>query len=552
MPSPKGLYSVVSSIFKNFYIRRNPVQNSFILQPVSEEFVYKELSSLNVSKSTGLDDLPARFIRDGASVLTSPITFIINQSILTETVPSTMKQARVKPLFKKNSPLDVGNYRPVSILSIVSKVLERSVYNQLYGFLQTNGLLYELQSGFRSKYSTDSCLIHLLDFIRGNNDKGLYTGMIMLDLQKAFDTVDHTILCDKLEGIGVLSVNWFKSYLSDRIQYVSLKGQVSDPCNVSCGVPQGSILGPLLFLLYVNDMSTSIDEDCKLLLYADDSAILFVHKDVDFISVKLGKVLEKCSDWLIDNRLSLHLGKTECMLFGPPRKLATVTDFHIRCYDTVIKSTEVVKYLGVQIDRYLKFDYVVNSIVNKVNARLKFMYRNAKCLDFQSRLTICTALIQCHFDYASSAWFSSIGKTQIKRLQVAQNKMIRFILDLGPRVTISEEYLEKVKMLRIADRVTQLRLNHVFNIVNGSAPSYLTQNFVFNEGRTRGANSRNFVIPGHNQCSKNSFTYCAIKDWNKLPTNIKSCNIKATFKPLVKNFLKGEARTSAEQVYLYY
>ena len=238
------------------------------------------------------------------------------------------------------------------------------------------------------------------------------------------------------------------------------------------------------------------------------------------------------------------------MLFGPPRKLAKVTDFHIRCYDTVIKSTEVVKYLGVQIDRYLKFDHVVNSIVNKVNARLKFMYRNAKCLDFQSRLTICTALIQCHFDYASSAWFSSIGKTQIKRLQVAQNKMIRFILDLGPRVSISEEYLEKVKMLRISDRVTQLRLNHVFNIVNGSAPSYLTQNFVFNEGRTRGANSRNFVIPGHNHCSKNSFTYCAIKDWNKLPTNIKSCNIKATFKQLVKNFLKGEARTSAEQVYL--
>ena len=162
-----------------------------------------------------------------------------------------MKDARVKPLFKKNSPLEVSNYRPVSILSIVSKVLERSVYNQLYAFLQSHGLLYELQSGFRSQYSTDSCLIHLLDFIRGNNEKGLFTGMIMLDLQKAFDTVDHSILCEKLESIGVNSVNWFYSYLSNRVQYVSLKGETSEPCTVTCGVPQGSILGPLLFLIYV-------------------------------------------------------------------------------------------------------------------------------------------------------------------------------------------------------------------------------------------------------------------------------------------------------------
>ena len=118
----------------------------------------------------------------------------------------------------------------------MSKVLERSVYNQLYAFLQSHGLLYELQSGFRSQYSTDSCLIHLLDFIRGNNEKGLFTGMIMLDLQKAFDTVDHSILCEKLESIGVNSVNWFYSYLSNRVQYVSLKGETSEPYTVTCGV----------------------------------------------------------------------------------------------------------------------------------------------------------------------------------------------------------------------------------------------------------------------------------------------------------------------------
>ena len=179
--------------------------------------------------------------------------------------------------------MDVGNYRPVSILSIVSKILERSVHTQLSEYLCENNLLFEFQSGFRDKYSTDTCLIHLLDYIRDNNAKGLYTGMVMLDLQKAFDTVDHNILCNKLEVLGVHCTEWFRSYLSDRKQYVCVSGKTSSEGLVTRGVPQGSILGPLLFLIYVNDMSLSIDNDCKLILYADDSAILFSHKCVDTI-----------------------------------------------------------------------------------------------------------------------------------------------------------------------------------------------------------------------------------------------------------------------------
>ena len=138
-------------------------------------------------------------------------------------------------------------------------------------------MLYHLQSGFRQKYSTDTCLIYLLDYLRTNNAKGLYTGMIMLDLQKAFDTVDHNILCSKLKVMGVQSVDWFESYLTDRVQFVSVNSTISEPMNVSCGVSQGSIMGSLLFFTYVNDMSISIDGDCKLILYADDSAILYIH-----------------------------------------------------------------------------------------------------------------------------------------------------------------------------------------------------------------------------------------------------------------------------------
>ena len=216
-----------------------------------------------------------------------------NKFIISENgVPSEIKLARVKPLYKKNSNLEVGNYRPVSILSIVSKILESAVYVQLETYLVENNILHEYQSGFRKAYSADTCLIHLLDHIKVNNAAGLYTGMILLDLQKAFDTVYHEILCRKLKTMGVGSTDWFMSCLQNRRQIVTVGKTQSDPASVTCGVPQGTILGPLLFLCYVNDM-ISIDSDCKLLLY--DSTILISHKDPDVIASKLGKVLESCS-----------------------------------------------------------------------------------------------------------------------------------------------------------------------------------------------------------------------------------------------------------------
>ncbi len=289
-----------------------------------------------------------------------------------------MKSAKVKPLFKNKDRSDVCNYRPISILSIVSKILERAVYNKLESFLVKNNILYEYQSGVRG---TDSCLIHLTDHIRAQTSRGMFTGMIMLDLQKAFDTVDHDIICRKLLEMGVESVEWFRSYLSDRTQSVHVNDARSDSRSVVCGVPQGSILGPLLFLAYINDMSTSISSFCKLILYADDSAILFSHKDPSYISQVLGKELENCSKWLIDNKLSLHLGKTECILFGSKKKLSKIQNFTISCNGQEIKSTSTVKYLGSFLDSDLSGTSIVDSILSKVNSRIKFLYRQQSFLN---------------------------------------------------------------------------------------------------------------------------------------------------------------------------
>ena len=408
-------------------------------------------------------------------------------------------------------------------------------------FLTDNNLLYEFQPGFRGKFSTDTCLIHLLDHIRDKNSEGLFTGMVLLDLQKAFDTVDHNILCGKLNNMGI-QAHWFQSYLSERSQIVGLDGILSDSSPVTCGVPQGSILGPLLFLCYVNDMGTSIDADCKLILYADDSAILFSHRDPETISMKLGKALESCSDWLVDNKLSLHLGKTECIMFGPSRKLKAVDDFVIHCHGFVVKSTDRVKYLGVTIDKFLKCDLIVDNVINKVNTRLKFLYRNGSWLNTRSRLTLSSALIQCYFDYCCSSWYSSLGKSMKKKLQIMQNKVIRFILELGPRTRITCDILESVNMLHTSDRVTQLRLNHVFNIFNGNAPCYLYHHFERNEGITRGATNMNYLVPRVGSQGTSNFYYNAILDWNALPVPIKQISTKSSFKENVKSHLLDIAR----------
>ena len=520
LPSAKGLYSATSNIVKYFYDQRRKSDTSFNLKHVTEDFVYKELCSLNISKSMGLDGIPAKFLKDAAPILKIPITFLINLSISEGTVPDDLKMAKVKPLYKKNDRLKPENYRPVSILSIVSKILEKAVYKQLEKFLISNNLLFEFQSGFRSSFSTDSCLIHLIDHIKTQTAKGLFTGMVLLDLQKAFDTVDHTILCEKLKVIGVRSISWFESYLTNRKQVVSVNGVVSEVCNITCGVPQGSLLGPLLFLIYVNDVQSSIDSDCKVLIYADDTAILFSHRDPGVISQKLSRMLESCHEWLTDNKLSLHLGKTESILFGPSRKLKSLLpgDFGISCNGIKIESKNFVKYLGIIIDQFLNGDYIVNSIVKKVNQRLKFLYRYKDCLNFQSRKTLCSSLIQCHFDYACASWYEGISKQMRKKLQVAQNKIVRFILQLHHRESVTFREFEKVGFLNICNRVRQLRLNHVFNIYNNICPKYLHINFDRNESSFNTRHSKkNFLIPTIKGCESSTFFYNGIKDWNSLP-----------------------------------
>ena len=426
LPNPTGIFSSKSESFRQFYRTKIGLRDPFVLMPVSSHFIRKQLLSLNSKKAVGLDDISSLFLRDGADSIIAPVSHMINMSIMSQTVPSAFKQARVLPLYKKGSKLDVGNYRPVSVLSVLSKVLERAIHGQLSEYLKKRGLLYEHQSGFRGSFSTDTCLAGLSDFVRAEMGKGNLVGLVLLDLQKAFDTVDHAILLDKLKAMGVSDTSWFSSYLLGRSQCVEVDGVRSSFREVTCGVPQGSILGPLLFLVYINDMHRSVD--CQLSLYADDSALIFSHSDPAIIAERLSHELSCSKKWLIDNKLSLHVGKTECILFGSSRKLKRAGSFAVSCDGMVVGQVSKVKYLGVTLDQDFKFKNHVTELIKKCAGRIGFLYRNSSFLDFDCRRIMCNSLIQPYLDYCCSTWYSSITKQLRDRLDVIQRRMVRFVL----------------------------------------------------------------------------------------------------------------------------
>lgn len=426
----------------------------------------------------------------------------------------------------------------------MSKILEKSIYVQLEHYLSSNKLIYQYQSGFRSGYSTDTCLIYLTDYIRSQLDKGNYVGMLLLDVQKAFDSVNHEVLFQKLEAMGI-KTTWFRSFLGNRQQLVQVDGVKSDLMRISCGVPQGSLLGPILYLCYSNDMVMSVEN--KLLLYADDSVIVASDKDPSVVAHKLSLDLNLCNKWLINNHLSLHVGKTELILFGSRKKLKKASDFHVSYNEHTVRPSTSIKYLGVTLDQHLSGEVFADSLINKATGRLKFLYRYSSCFNQKLRKQLCSALLQCHLDYCCSSWYTGLSIYYKNKLQVFQNKMLRYIFNLSPRDHVGQNHFDAVKFLDVQSRARQLRLNHMFNIFNSLGPSYFNQFFTkvsdTHSYATR-SSSWNFRIPRIGSYTKNSFFYQATHDWNNLPSHIKSINDKQTYKVAVKKHLASNARVT--------
>jgi uncharacterized protein YlbG (UPF0298 family) len=350
-----------------------------IVEYVNETEVEKIIKNLK-NASAGYDGVHAKVVKASYKEFLTPLTHVMNLSLLQGTFPDTMKIAKVIPLYKSGDHMSISNYRPVSILPLFSKILERLMYSRIISFMNRNSILYKYQFGFREGHSTNMALLVLAEQILSAIDNGEFVVGVFLDFKKAFDTVNHNIVLNKLYKYGIRGIahSWIKDYLLNRQQYVSFNYVESSKQNIVCGVPQGSILGPLLFLLYVNDIA-NISDDIIPIIFADDTNIFMRGRSIENTIQCLNDELSKIVVWLNANKLSLNVSKTHYMVFrSKNRKIEINKDLKIN--DTLIDLVTSTKFIGVILDSTLKWEQHIQVVKSKIAKELASFVRQENYL----------------------------------------------------------------------------------------------------------------------------------------------------------------------------
>ena len=397
---------------------------------------------------------------------------IINMSFATGVYPDLLKIAKVIPIFKnKGDQLLVTNYRPISLLSNINKIFEKLIYSRIVSFLNLHNCIYEFQFGFRANHSTNHALISLTEQIREALDNSNFACGIFIDLQKAFDTVDHNILLNKLDHYGIrgLANNWFKSYLTNRKQFVSINGFNSNKQLMKYGVPQGSVLGPLLFLIYINDLHNSI-KFSTVHHFADDTNLLVVGKDIIKIQKQINLDLKSLCTWLRANKISLNASKTELIIFRDPRKKLT-HELNIKVNGKKLIPCKFVKYLGIFIDCHLNWNAHQTEISSKLSRANGMLSKIRHFVNSDSLKMIYYGIFSSIFTYGSQIWGQN--NNVVKSLQTIQNKALRIISFKHPR-TSATPLFKKIGILKLADNVSLQNFLFAHGSLNNQLPLTLS------------------------------------------------------------------------------
>ncbi|RUA05525.1 MAG: hypothetical protein DSY43_04445 [Gammaproteobacteria bacterium] len=525
-----------------------PINKTFSFKTVDDQVILKLLKTIDGKKATGLDNIPCKLLKIAADIVAPSLTRVFNQSIATGVFPIDWKLARVTPIFKKGSKSDLNNYRPISVLPVVAKIFEKVIYDQLYTYLNSNNLLANCQSGFRSLHSTLTALLEATNDWSVNIDKGFLNGVIFIDLRKAFDTIDHKIIMHKLSIYGVDSstLKWFESYLENRNQKCSVNGHLSSNSRVTCGVPQGSILGPLLFLIYINDLPNCLAEGLPR-MYADDTSISFVASNLNDLQQTINKELENVDIWLRSNKLSLNVAKTEFMVVGSRQKLQTENDSSIDIHinGEQINEVESTKSLGVFIDKNLSWKRHIDEISKKISAGIGALKRARSSISRDTAIKIYKALIEPYFYYCSSVW-DGLTQQSSDKLQKLQNRAAR-VITVSSYDTSSKLLLEMLGWDKLYIERKKQKVITVYRAINNYAPPYLKYLFI---PRKSTYNLRDFenkleIPKPRTDYLKRSFSYNGAVLWNDLPKELRLSKSLSHFKKETENlFSKSDSHTA--------
>lgn len=516
------------------YLKTN-VSNSIFFKPTDNVEVKQIIFALKNSNSTGHDDLSVKTLKDCSEQLSKPLCIIFNRSIQDGIVPDDLKIAKIVPIYKSDDKRIVSNYRPISVLPAFSKILERLVYNRLIDFIDQNNILSDNQYGFRKKISTSMALLDLVEKISTSIENNEYTLGIFLDLAKAFDTVNHNILLSKLYKYGIRGVphNWFKNYLSERYQYVYINKTKSNKLPVTCGVPQGSILGPLLFLLYINDLNT-ITKLLTFIMFADDTNIFISGHNMENLTLAVNNEMKAVSDWFSANLLSLNIKKTNYILFGN-KKLPDIT---ILINNEVIMRVYETKFLGIIIQSNLKWDAHIRLLRNKISKSVGIMSKAKHLLTTTHLKILYRSLIEPYLNYCCIVWANPEKNTILELIHKLQKRAIRIILYADYRAH-TKPLFNKLDILNIYDLCRTQILSFVYKSCNKLMPSKYNNYFILakemHHYTTRSSKYGNlYIINACKSCRVNTLTSRGPKYWNLLPNSLKLASSFGSFKRSIK------------------
>ena len=493
--------------------------------------VIKLCRDIEPLKSSGMDEISAKICKDAFLVLSDQLVHMFNASLHTGIYPDEWKVAKVIPLFKGGDREFVGNYRPVSLLPLPGKLLEKIVHNRISTFWTNSNFLSDHQGGFRKGFSTVSTIADLTDDIFDEINNGRTNLAAFVDLQKAFDTVNFDILLRKLNHAGIRNslANWCKSYLNGRSQKTLVNGVVSGLLPITCGVPQGSVLGPLFFLVYINDLQNAL-VDCRVQLYADDSVIYQSGVNGDEAKDKLQTSLNEFCTWCKINKLTINTKKTKLMTFGSRSRVKKAMHVKVYMNGDVLQKVPTFKYLGLILDSTLNYNHHISSVIRNVLHKLLLLSKLKKYLHNDVATSIYKSMLLPYLDYADVVFYKS-NSNDLDKLQRMQNRCLRICAGHDRRFST-----DRVHKLTSTPFLKDRRYAHVLNFmyIRKRRPDLLNNR----EIRTRAHDAPlfNVKIP-HCEAFKRSIGYFGSTVWNDLTPQTRNTESLLAFKNLTKKLI---------------